>query len=57
MNKKTNVLSAFSREAQVVNGQSRYGKRITKAFTKNGRDYEYHATKGWRSYQSVGGAA
>jgi hypothetical protein len=57
MNKKTNVLSAFSREAQVVNGAAGYGKRIIKKFTKNGRDYEYHATKGWRSYRSVEGAA
>jgi hypothetical protein len=57
MNKKTNVLSAFSREAQVVNGAAGYGKRIIKTFTKNGIEYQYHATKGWRQYRSVGGAA
>jgi hypothetical protein len=57
MNKKTNVLSAFSREAQVVNGAAGYGKRIIKTFTKNGIEHQYHATKGWRRYRSVGGAA
>lgn len=26
--------------------------RVIKAYKKDGRSYEYHATKGWRSYRS-----
>lgn len=26
-------------------------RRIIKTFVKNGREYQYHATKGWRSYR------
>jgi hypothetical protein len=57
MNKNNRVLPAFSQKVQITNGAAGYGKRIIKKFTKNGRDYEYHATKGWRNYRSVGGAA
>lgn len=30
-----------------------YGRRIIRTFIKNGREYQLHATKGWRSYQVV----
>ena len=30
-----------------------YGKHIIKTFTKNGREHQYHATKGWRSFKAV----
>jgi hypothetical protein len=36
--------------------QSRYGSRITKTFIKNGNEYQYHATKGWRLYRSNSGS-
>ena len=36
-------------------GAARSGNtRITRSFRKNGRDWEYHATKGWRSYRVPG---
>lgn len=28
-----------------------YGRRITKTIIKDGREYQYHATKGWRVYR------
>jgi hypothetical protein len=36
---------------------SGYGSRIIKTFTKNGFDYQYHATKGWRVSRSKEGNA
>jgi len=30
-----------------------YGKNIIRRVTRAGRDWEYHATKGWRNYRSV----
>jgi|TARA_R110000850_G_scaffold43407_1_gene110864 hypothetical protein len=37
--------------------RSGYGSRIIKTFTKNGIEYQYHATKGWRRYRSMEGGA
>lgn len=31
--------------------QSAYGKHIIKTIVRNGREYQLHATKGWRSYR------
>jgi hypothetical protein len=53
MNTKNRVLPSFSQPAQVVNGADRFGKRIIKTFIKHGREYQYHATKGWRYYKAV----
>lgn len=33
--------------------QSPHGKRIIKRFTRNGREYHFHATKGWRNYRAA----
>lgn len=32
---------------------NQYGRRIIRTFIKNGREYQLHATKGWRSYRVV----
>lgn len=31
--------------------KGRFGRRIIKTFVRNGREYQLHATKGWRSYR------
>ena len=28
-----------------------FGRRIIKTVLRGGREYQYHATKGWRSYR------
>lgn len=30
-----------------------YGKRIIKTVFRNGREFQLHATKGWRSYRAT----
>lgn len=30
-----------------------YGHRILRVFIRNGRELQFHATKGWRSYRVV----
>lgn len=30
-----------------------YGRRILKTVHKNGKEYQYHATKGWRVYRGT----
>tara|TARA_R110000796_G_scaffold1431_4_gene5719 strand:+ start:1290 stop:1415 length:126 start_codon:yes stop_codon:yes gene_type:complete len=35
-----------------ITAKGSYGRRIIKTFTKNGFDYQYHATKGWRISRS-----
>ena len=36
---------------RVITKRKAFG-RIIRVIKKNGREYQYHATKGWRSYKA-----
>ena len=46
----------FGKNKMVHRGVKRsgsWGCKIIRTITKNGREYQLHATKGWRSYKAV----
>jgi hypothetical protein len=48
------VFSKFRAGGDIVR-HAATSKNILRTFVKNGREYQYHATKGWRSYRAAGG--
>jgi hypothetical protein len=41
----------IEREGKKAKGHHVPFRRIIKTITRHGREFQYHATKGWRSYQ------
>ena len=48
--KNSHIMKARHRDAE----GSGYGKHILRTIVKEGREYQYHATKGWRNYRWIG---
>jgi hypothetical protein len=48
----THIKSKF--KAQSLSKNSKYGKHILKTINRNGREWQLHATKGWRNYSIFG---
>tara|TARA_R110002167_G_scaffold356953_1_gene572270 strand:- start:254 stop:421 length:168 start_codon:yes stop_codon:yes gene_type:complete len=49
------VFSKFRAGGNIVR-HAATSKNILRTFVKNGREYQYHATKGWRSYRAAEGS-
>ena len=51
-NEKTHGNNSGHAKATMQHGS--WGKHIIRSFVRDGREHQYHATKGWRSYKIQG---